>query len=117
MIEIEPVRGTDPALKALLDGAGLPTDDLQGVGRIFFIAAENGSVCGSGGFEPAGRDILLRSIAVAPGHQGRGIGKKIALDVLERARRFGANLSPLQGDGPPAPQQGSQAAGQSEAAG
>ncbi|WP_245497536.1 hypothetical protein [Rhizobium ruizarguesonis] len=44
MIEIEPVRGTDPALKALLDGAGLPTDDLQGVGRIFFIAAENGSV-------------------------------------------------------------------------
>ncbi|WP_397508116.1 GNAT family N-acetyltransferase [Rhizobium ruizarguesonis] len=60
---------------------------------------------------------MLRSIAVAPGHQGRGIGKKIALDVLERARRFGANLSPLQGDGPPAPQQGSQATGQSEAAG
>lgn len=95
VIDIEPVGGTDPSLKALLDGAGLPTDDLEGAGRIFFIAAENGSVCGSGGFEPAGRDILLRSIAVAPGHQGRGIGKKIALDVLDQARRFGATRAYL----------------------
>ncbi|WP_409527508.1 GNAT family N-acetyltransferase [Rhizobium lentis] len=64
--------------------------NVKAVGRISFIAAENGSVCGFGGFEPTGRDILLQSIAVAPGHQGRGIGKKIMFDALERARRFGA---------------------------
>jgi N-acetylglutamate synthase-like GNAT family acetyltransferase len=90
MIDIQPARGSEPALKALLQEAGLPTDDLEDAGRMFFLARMDGSVCGSGGFETARGDILLRSIAVDPGHRGRGHGKTITLDVLERARRAGA---------------------------
>lgn len=90
MIDIQPVRGGDPVLTALLDGVGLPTDDLEDAGRMFFLANVDGSACGSGGFETAGGDILLRSIAVDPDHRGQGLGKMITMDVLERARRGGA---------------------------
>ncbi|KQV36288.1 arsenic resistance N-acetyltransferase ArsN2 [Rhizobium sp. Root1204] len=90
MIDIQPARGRDLALKALLEGAGLPTDDLEDSGRMFFLASAGGSVCGSGGFETAGSDILLRSIAVNPDYRGQGLGKTITMDVLERARRCGA---------------------------
>ena len=90
MFDFYPVRGSDPVLKKLLNGASLPTDDLEEAGRMFFLATSEGSVCGSGGFETAGGDILLRSIAVDPHHRGRGIGKTLTLNVLDRARQGGA---------------------------
>lgn len=90
MIDIQPARGSDPALRALLDGAGLPTDDLEDAGRTFFLASAEGAICGSGGFEIAGGDILLRSIAVDPDHRGQGLGTAITLDIVERARLSGA---------------------------
>lgn len=90
MLDIQPARGSDPALKALLEGAGLPTDDLEDAGRMFFLASVGGSVYGSGGFETAGGDVLLRSIAVDPDHRGQGFGKAIILDILERARLGGS---------------------------
>jgi len=90
MIDIEPARASDPALKALLEGAGLPTDDLEEAGRTFFLAVANGKPCGAGGLETAGDDILLRSVAVDPDCRGQGLGRRIAQDVLERARRGGA---------------------------
>lgn len=90
MIEIEPARGSDPALRALLHDAGLPTDDLEEAGRTFFMASQDGSVCGSSGFEVAGHDVLLRSIAVIGGYRGHGVGREITLDILERAHRGGA---------------------------
>jgi N-acetylglutamate synthase-like GNAT family acetyltransferase len=90
MIDIQLAPGSDPVLKQLLDGAGLPTDDMEDAGRMFFLASAGGSVCGSGGFETAGPDVLLRSIAVDPDHRGQGFGKAITLDVLQRARLVGS---------------------------
>lgn len=90
MIKIEATHEGDPALKALLDGAGLPIDDLDDAGRTFFLATSDGLVIGCGGFEMADGDVLLRSIAVDPAHWCRGFGRAITLDVLDQARKGGA---------------------------
>jgi N-acetylglutamate synthase-like GNAT family acetyltransferase len=87
VIEINPVSGSDPALKRLLDASGLPTDDLERPGRMFFAATANGSVCGVGGLEIAGRDILLRSLAVLPDQRCKGIGKAIIENLVDIARK------------------------------
>lgn len=87
MIEINPVSGSDPAPKRLLDASRLPTNDLEQPGRMFFAATANGSVCGVGGLESAGRDMLLRSLAVTPDQRYRGIGKAIAENLLDLARQ------------------------------
>ena len=90
MIGIEPTRGDDPRLRALLEAADLPTDDLKDAGRMFFLVRSDGATIGCGGLEVTGGDVLLRSIAIDPRHRGRGLGRKIARDVLERARLGGA---------------------------
>ncbi|KQS90526.1 MULTISPECIES: arsenic resistance N-acetyltransferase ArsN2 [unclassified Rhizobium] len=87
MIEIKPVSGSDPALKAMLEAVGLPVDDLEEAGRLFFAATENGSLYGVGGLETADRNILLRSIAVASDHRHKGIGRAITENLLDIARK------------------------------
>ena len=89
-IVIHPVRADDPSLRTMLGCCGLPTDDLEEAGRLFFMASANGSAQGCGGFETAGPDVLLRSVAVDPARRQKGIGKALVEHILERARQSGA---------------------------
>ncbi len=81
-----PVAGEDPGLRAALLDAGLPVDDLLEPGREFFAYAMLDGVCvGYGGYEPYGRDMLLRSLVVLPSRRDRGIGAGMLALLLRRA--------------------------------
>ncbi len=85
------ISGTAPDLIAALAAADLPTDDLSEPGRRFFrFATLDGETVGFGGIEPYGRDVLLRSVAVAPAFRGTGIGRNLVPLLLWRAHAAGA---------------------------
>lgn len=82
----ERIAGSDPELATALRAADLPIDDLTEPGRYFFrYRTLSGRHVGYGGFEHLGRDILLRSLVVAPQARGRGIGHGILALLLRRA--------------------------------
>ena len=74
------------AIRALLESAGLPTSDL-GSARPEFLAIRDGdALVAVGALQCFGKSALVRSVVVAPGHRGRGLGKSIVL-ALERAAK------------------------------
>jgi N-acetylglutamate synthase-like GNAT family acetyltransferase len=50
----------------------------------------DGRIEGTAGFELAGREALIRSVAVAPSLRGTGLGRKLAQFALDRAAEAGA---------------------------
>ena len=79
--DFEPVR-------ALLDGAGLPTADLV-VTHIAFVADEGGAPVGAIGLEHFGDCGLLRSLVVAPSARSGGIGRKLVAALEQHAQALG----------------------------
>lgn len=61
-------------------------------GHIFLLAEENGEELGFAGFElnvAEGPKAKLHKIYLLPTAQGKGIGKKLILEVADRARKAG----------------------------
>ena len=79
-----------PDLRAALEGAELPVEDLTDGGRTFFRCIDDGHVVGYAGYELYGEDALLRSVVVLPEDRGRGYGRKVTEAVLDRAHGAGA---------------------------
>jgi len=79
-----------PAIRALLDSARLPTADLEDDrhGR-FLVARDGAAVVGCVAVEPYGGAGLLRSLAVAPGARGAGLGGRLVEAAEARARDAG----------------------------
>ncbi len=69
-------------IEALLRGARLPSSGVAEHLDTFVVFESGGSIAGVGGIEICGSDALLRSLAVAPALQGRGIAASIC-DHLE----------------------------------
>jgi amino-acid N-acetyltransferase len=69
-----------------IDGVSLHIDD-------FFVAKTEGyqknisSIVGCVGLEIYGEDAVLRSLAVHPEYQGKGIGKTLILKITEYAKK------------------------------
>jgi amino-acid N-acetyltransferase len=64
-----------PAVRALLQGCGLPTEDLRPGNLEHFVVCRLGErVIGTVGLEPLGEVALLRSLAVAQELRGRRLG-------------------------------------------
>jgi len=62
-------------VSALLKGAGLPTDDLTSAPDLhLWVLESEGDVVGVVGIERFGASALLRSLAIAPSYQRRGLG-------------------------------------------
>lgn len=76
-------------VERLLDGAGLPTSDVRAGNARFFLAVDDGSVVGVGGFEAVGSAGLLRSVAVDFGRRDEGVGTAICREVESRAAEAG----------------------------
>jgi amino-acid N-acetyltransferase len=58
--------------------------------RDFFVASENDVIVGICALEIVWADLAeVRSLAVAEGHQGKGIGRKLVEAVVDEARRLG----------------------------
>lgn len=85
------VRGPGlAAVAALLREQSLPVADLDGHGSIAFIGAlGEQELVGVVGIETAGRDGLLRSLAVAESHRGRGLGERLVEAAEALAGEFG----------------------------
>lgn len=87
----EQIAADDPRLAKALREAGLPTEDLlTTAGRFFSFRTLGGTLVGYGGFEPAGGEALLRSLAVRPDQRGRGAGRNMVLLLQRRAFDAGA---------------------------
>lgn len=75
-------------VKRLLDGAGLPSSDVDDpLLECFWAGRSNDVLVGVVGLEPCGRAGLLRSLVVEPGARGTGVGRAL---VHEAERHAGA---------------------------
>lgn len=77
------------AVEALLRTLKLPTDGVADWVDQFWVGEHAGAVVGVAGMERYGEAGLLRSVAVAPGWQGSGIGRALVDRVLEDGRAAG----------------------------
>jgi N-acetylglutamate synthase-like GNAT family acetyltransferase/thioredoxin reductase len=80
-------REDQAAIEALLDAHGLPLAGALDHLSSFVVALSGAEVIGCAGLELHGQAALLRSVAVAPGLQKQGIGRRLVDHVLEQARR------------------------------
>ena len=78
-----------PAVLSLLDENGLPRDGLDEHLQTVLVAREGREILGSAALELYGEAALLRSVAVRLDLQGRGLGRRLTLEVLDLARKRG----------------------------
>jgi len=75
---------------ALLETSGLPTEDLRAGRPITFLAASlNGELLGCVGYESSRDVVLLRSLAIQPMSQGRGLGRQLVVELQQHAKAAG----------------------------
>lgn len=87
-----PVDGE--AIVALVQRAGLPTEDLHDV-QPFMVACADDLVIGTAALERYGDVALVRSVAVDPPWRGHGIGGALLDAALGRARAAGVGRAYL----------------------
>ena len=88
---IAPAQADDlPAIRALLQSARLPQEDLTPAHlQDFVVLREGGTLVAVAGLERHGADGLLRSVAVAPDRRGGGLGAGLVQAVEAHARAAG----------------------------
>jgi amino-acid N-acetyltransferase len=91
MIEIARATPADAeAVFRLLEDNHLPLDGLSGHLATTIVAREDGRIVGSAALEVYGEGVLLRSVAVAPALQRRGLGHELTDAAFQLARTVGA---------------------------
>ncbi|MCY1289868.1 hypothetical protein D9M70_389800 [compost metagenome] len=78
-----------PALAQALQEAGLPNDDVELPGRLFYAFQLEGQHVGYAGFEVYGADALLRSVLIVPRQRKRGLGSQVVSEMEKLARQAG----------------------------
>ena len=77
-------RGGRDVLRLQLEVAGLPTDDLDDPGRLFFRLSDRDGPIGYVGLEGEGPDRLLRSLVVMRSSRGQGHGRDLVRRLEQR---------------------------------
>lgn len=83
----------ETAVNALLTAAGLPLDGVHEALACFVVAEDGADIVGVAGIEACGRSgehALLRSVAVAPSWQKRGLGRALVARTIAEAEARGA---------------------------
>ena len=89
-IDITPAVERDfDAISAFLRDAGLPNEGLREHLAHGVIARDGSRIVASAALEIYGNEALLRSVAVADGERGTGLGRTIIEAALERGRDRG----------------------------
>lgn len=80
-------------IRALLQDAGLPFDDLSADAMPDFMVLRDarGELLAAGGIERCGSDGLLRSVVVAKAGRGEGLGRHVVALLENHARAKGIN--------------------------
>lgn len=87
-ISLRQATGSDwLAVSGLLEANKLPVEGARAHINTFLVAKANDEVVGCAGVELYGDVALLRSVAVAPGLHGQGIGTELVTLMLQEARR------------------------------
>jgi amino-acid N-acetyltransferase len=76
-------------VERLLGGAGLPLTGVAAALPTFTVAEAGGTLVGVAGLEVCCDNALLRSVAVAPEWQGRGLGRALVARVIADAQARG----------------------------
>ncbi|WP_354685666.1 GNAT family N-acetyltransferase [Cupriavidus necator] len=84
-----------PAVGAVLERCGLPTDDVFRVLEHFHVAILESQIVGCAAGEPFGQTVVIRSVAVLPEHRDRGVATHVVRAALMRARANGARRAVL----------------------
>jgi len=88
--EIVPARPGDwPHVATLLQDSGLPLDGLDQHFDATIVARDATTILGCAALEVYGPDALLRSVAVAADHRGKGMGEALTAAAIGLARRRG----------------------------
>ena len=88
--EIVAARPADwPTLATLLRDSGLPLDGLEAHLAATIVARDATSILGCAALELYGTDALLRSVAVAAEHRGKGLGEALTAAAIALARQRG----------------------------
>ncbi len=83
---IEPARPGDlEAVTRILMHHGLPLEGVREQLSTMVVARDNGTVIGSAALEVYEDGALLRSVAVAPGREGAGLGRALTEAALRLA--------------------------------
>jgi amino-acid N-acetyltransferase len=82
-------RADHEAVATLLRNSELPTEGVAEWLDQFWVAEHQGRLVGVAGMERYGDGGLLRSVAVAPGWRGSGLGRALVDRVLEEGRAAG----------------------------
>lgn len=89
--EIRPARTSDlPAAVALVEQAGLPVEGFPEHLDHALVATDATGIVGCVELEIHEGSALLRSLVVAPGQRGRGLGERLTLEALHLASSLGA---------------------------
>jgi amino-acid N-acetyltransferase len=95
-VTVEEAREDDAsAIEGILAAVDLPAVGVREHIGNFLVARAGGRVFGCAGLELYGETVLLRSLAVLPEQRGRGLGARLAGEILDRARRLGAREAVL----------------------
>ena len=87
MPSVTPATGRDLIpIRGLLERCGLPTSDLESARPEFVVIRQDGEVIGAGALQRCGASALLRSVVVAPGHRGSGLGQAVVTELERLAR-------------------------------
>ncbi len=78
--------GNIPEIKALLQGARLPINELESHVEHLFVLESGGYVLGAAGFEAYPPYALLRSLVIAPQIQGQGHGRRLLKFILHEVK-------------------------------
>ena len=89
-LSIRPAGPADvAAIEALLTSFDLPTAGVSEQINGFVVAEDGDAIVASAGLEVYGTAALLRSVAVHPDHQRRGLAATLVRTLLTRARDTG----------------------------
>ena len=82
---IEPASASDlEPIKRLLEANALPLAGVDDHWKTFLVARDGNAVVACGGAEAYPTVALIRSVAVGSAHRGRGLGRRIVRQLLDR---------------------------------
>jgi len=73
-----------PIIRQLLIANNLPITGIDDHWKTFIVAKDGETIVGCGGSEAYKVAALIRSVAVADSHRGRGIGRRIVRQLVDR---------------------------------